>query len=158
MIYWVRTIANRYSAVWSNSAVRFGRLVVYFRPSGFYLFGRPVSAVWASLFFNSVRQANRIQSFPPPPPLSTGRARGTNSKPLSIHQINLRKSQVPTANMVQKFSKSKNFLIMAQEPWCAGRGLAGLAPSMVRHSHTTLLEPFVPKMINSSSTLTRIYN
>ena len=90
-----------------------------------------------SRFFNSVRQANKNQPFPPPPTLPTGRARGTKSKPLSIHQINLRKSQVPTANMVQKFSKSENFLIMAQEPWCAGRGLAGLAPSMVRHSHTT---------------------
>ena len=54
----VGTIANRYSAVWSNSAVRFGRLVVYFQPSIFYLFGRPDSAVWARpvcislVFFN----------------------------------------------------------------------------------------------------------
>ena len=40
MIYWVGTITNRFSAIWSNSAVRFGRLVVYFRPVGFYLFSR----------------------------------------------------------------------------------------------------------------------
>ena len=40
-------MANRYPAVLSNSAVRFGHLVVYFQPSGFYLFGRPVSAVSA---------------------------------------------------------------------------------------------------------------
>ena len=36
-------------AILSNSAVQFGRLVVFFRPSGFYLFGRPDSAVWARL-------------------------------------------------------------------------------------------------------------
>ena len=40
----------QFLAVWSNSAVWFGRLVVYFRLSGFYLFGRLVSAVWSSLF------------------------------------------------------------------------------------------------------------
>ena len=39
-------------AVLSNSAVRFGRLV-FFQLSGFYLFGRPDSAVWASLIFFS---------------------------------------------------------------------------------------------------------
>ena len=37
LINWVGTIANRYSAVWSNSAVRFGHLVVYFhRPVFIY--------------------------------------------------------------------------------------------------------------------------
>ena len=51
MMYWVGTITYRFSAVWSNSAVRFGRLVVYFWPSGFYLFGRLDSAVWARLSF-----------------------------------------------------------------------------------------------------------
>ena len=39
-----------YLAVWSNSAVRFARLVNEIRPSSFYLFGCPVSAIWASLF------------------------------------------------------------------------------------------------------------
>ena len=44
--YWVGTIAKPYSAVSLNSAVRFGRLVVYFQPFGFYFFGRPDSAFW----------------------------------------------------------------------------------------------------------------
>ena len=40
MIYWVGTMVNRYSAVWSNLAVQFGRLVVYFRPSRFDRMGQ----------------------------------------------------------------------------------------------------------------------
>ena len=50
VIYWVD------SAVWSNSAVWFGHLVNEIRPSGFYLFGCPDSAVWAipEFFYNSL--------------------------------------------------------------------------------------------------------
>ena len=46
MIYQVGTIVLQNLAVW------FGRLLVYFWPSGFYLFGRPDSAVWARLLVN----------------------------------------------------------------------------------------------------------
>ena len=41
-------MANIYSAVSSNSAVRFGRLVFYFWTSGFYLFGHPVLCILTS--------------------------------------------------------------------------------------------------------------
>ena len=57
----------QYSAVWSNSAVWFGHLVVYFRPSGFYLFGCPVSAIWARLqkfLYGSIKP--RAPKSPPP--------------------------------------------------------------------------------------------
>ena len=65
MIYWVGTIANINLAVWSNSAVRFSRLVVYFRPFGFYLFGRPVSAVWARLIPNLIQLSYPVQQTSP---------------------------------------------------------------------------------------------
>ena len=52
--YFMGNRVLQFSAIWSNLAVWFGRLVVYFRPAGFYLFGRPVSAVWASLLHNSL--------------------------------------------------------------------------------------------------------
>ena len=45
-LYQVGIIVLQYSAVWSNSAVRFGRLVNNIQPSGFYLFARSDSAVW----------------------------------------------------------------------------------------------------------------
>ena len=66
MIYWVGTIANRYSAVWSYSAIRFGRLVVYFWPPCFYLFGRLDSAVWPdSLNFFGHLDVPRVLVGPP---------------------------------------------------------------------------------------------
>ena len=46
----VGIIVLQYSAAWSNSAVRFGRLVNQIRSSPFYLFSRPDSAVWSNIF------------------------------------------------------------------------------------------------------------
>ena len=51
-------------AVWSNSAIRFGRVVVYFQPSSFNIFGRPVSAVWASLFLDTVSIFKDLETLP----------------------------------------------------------------------------------------------
>ena len=40
MIYYVGIILFQYSVKWSNSAVRFGRMAVYFRPSGYGRLGQ----------------------------------------------------------------------------------------------------------------------